>query len=472
MSQGGEIEARLNTIAGALNVQHGALIDVIIELRDGPDNWSGEGVWTIEQFLVWRTGISPATASALTTVAGRADDLPTCVQAFRDGRLSLDQTASIARKAPWWTDVESCEYATLMTVPQLRRVMAKYPFPTLDDDGREIRPEVGSDRDTREAPDSDVEAQDSEPINDEEMPPTDMERDTATDTATDTAVGPDASSIDSYCSWSFGEDGTFELHARLEPEAGGIIAKALDEARDHLFASGQTDVTNADALREVCERSLDTIQSPGRRNRFKLSMFFETNGDTTDTEGRRVPDAIRQHVSCDAKITPILLDNGLPVSIGRTRYIVPERVRTLIERRDHATCRVPGCTSRLGLEVHHIIHWEHDGPTDTWNLVLICGHHHRMHHRGRLGITGNADHHDGLTFTNQHGQLIRQSGAAPNPPGTPPDPPSVPYAHPIGERLDLDSILFTPPAAHRRELLDRHRANGGTATDYLNSFKS
>ena len=140
MSQGAAIEARMNSIAGVINVQCGALIDVILELRDGPDTWSGEGVWTIEQFLAWRIGVSPSTASALTSIAGRADDLPICVQAFREGRLSLDQAASIARKAPWWTDAESCDYAALMTVTQLRRVMSKYPFPVLDTDGREIRP--------------------------------------------------------------------------------------------------------------------------------------------------------------------------------------------------------------------------------------------------------------------------------------------------------------------------------------------
>ncbi len=201
-------------------------------------------------------------------------------------------------------------------------------------------------------------------------------------------------------------------------------------------------------------------------------MFFETNGEATDTGGRRVPDSIRQHISCDGTITPILLDNGLPVSIGRAQHIVPDRVRTLIERRDHNICRVPGCTSKLGLEVHHIIHWEHDGPTDTWNLTLICGHHHRMHHRGSLGITGNADQVDGIKFTNSHGRVIRQSGAAPNPPGEPPAPPPLPYEHPIGERLQLDMILFTPPAAHREELLKRAQAHGGTATDYLNSFKT
>ncbi|MGK0312043.1 MAG: putative restriction endonuclease, partial [Ilumatobacter sp.] len=40
--------------------------------------------------------------------------------------------------------------------------------------------------------------------------------------------------------------------------------------------------------------------------------------------------------------------------------------------------------------MHHLIHWEHGGGTDTDNLLLVCSKHHRMHHRGRLDITGNA----------------------------------------------------------------------------------
>lgn len=453
MAQGAAIEARLNTIAGTINVQYGALIDVILELRDGLDTWSGNGVWTMEQFLVWRTGVSPSTAAAVVTVAGRADDLPLCVQAFRDGLLSLDQVAAIARRAPWWTDADSCGYGTQMTVPQLRRVMSQYPFPDLDEDGREVRhaPAAG---DTV-----------PEESNDGANPTSGSEPDPTADSSGTT-------SDDFYCSWTIDEDGSFRLHALLDAESGDVVAKALDEARDQLFLHGHTGVTNADALREVCERSLDTIESPNRRNRFKISMFFETDGSMSDTGGRRVPDSVRQHVSCDGSVTPILLDNGLPVSVGRAHHIVPDRVRTLIERRDHGVCRVSGCTSRLGLEVHHIVHWEYDGPTDTWNLVLVCGHHHRSHHRGHLGISGNADEADGLTFTDSHGRIIRQSGAAPNPPGEPPPPPSLPYEHPVGERLDMDSILFTPPPAHLQELLERSKANGGSATDYLDSFKT
>ena len=34
--------------------------------------------------------------------------------------------------------------------------------------------------------------------------------------------------------------------------------------------------------------------------------------------------------------------DGVPFSVGRTRRVVPERTRRVIERRDRG-CRVPGC---------------------------------------------------------------------------------------------------------------------------------
>jgi hypothetical protein len=38
-------------------------------------------------------------------------------------------------------------------------------------------------------------------------------------------------------------------------------------------------------------------------------------------------------------------------------------------------------------EAHHLVHWQHGGPTDLANLALVCRTHHRAVHEGgwRLG---------------------------------------------------------------------------------------
>jgi hypothetical protein len=54
-------------------------------------------------------------------------------------------------------------------------------------------------------------------------------------------------------------------------------------------------------------------------------------------------------------------------------------------------CAHPGCTSRAGLEAHHVVFWSRGGPTDLANLILLCeAHHHRLHD-GVFSITTAAD---------------------------------------------------------------------------------
>jgi len=110
------------------------------------------------------------------------------------------------------------------------------------------------------------------------------------------------------------------------------------------------------------------------------------------------------------------------------------------------------------LEVHHIIHWEDGGVSDTWNLICLCPHHHRLHHQGKLGITGNADIPGGVVFTDADGRVITASGAKPKPPGAAPPPITGTYQHPLGQRLDMKWVSFgTPPGHHERMRADEPR---------------
>ncbi len=130
------------------------------------------------------------------------------------------------------------------------------------------------------------------------------------------------------------------------------------------------------------------------------------------------------------------------VNLGRTKHIVPRRIRRLIEHRDRG-CRVPGCDQSWWLQVHHIVHWEDDGVTDTHNLLCLCSRHHRLHHEGLLGITGNADDPNGVVFTDAAGH--RMAGATRARPPKACDMPTVAaYQGPTGERLDRDAVFFTP----------------------------
>jgi HNH endonuclease len=70
---------------------------------------------------------------------------------------------------------------------------------------------------------------------------------------------------------------------------------------------------------------------------------------------------------------------------------IPPSVARLVWRRDGGRCRVPGCRSSRGLELHHLIHRADGGSHDASNIVLACGACHQAHHDGRLTISGTAD---------------------------------------------------------------------------------
>jgi len=437
-----ELDVAVNNIVGVLNSQHAALVDRVVVLLGDERLWAGEGMTSMSAWVAWRAGMSPAMARSVVAIAERVDELPVSIEAFRRGELSLDQMATIARNAPAWTDVQSRDYAIVMTVTQLRHVLQKYPFPALDDDGREL---PDAEPNAPESPEDEADTE-AKKLPDFETP----------------------SSVEEFLSLWQDDDGSFRLSGRLDADAGMIMQAALDEARDRLFQRGDFGAGLVEALVEMAQASLDSVADPARRSRFRVNLFINTDTserDMADAAGWNVPDAIRRYLTCNGTVTPVFLENGLPVSVGRSQYVVPARTRTVIEHRDHGSCRVPGCDATLGLEVHHLIHWEHGGRTDTDNLLLVCGKHHRMHHRGRLDITGNADQPDGLEFRNQHGRIIAPSGAAPNPPTGPPPKPAAVYAHPDGGRMDTGQIYFNPPRTYYDDLRQRMQ----TDTGYSNS---
>ena len=239
--------------------------------------------------------------------------------------------------------------------------------------------------------------------------------------------------------------GRWRLRACLEPDQGAVVAAALAEARDALFHAGNPQVNGPEALVEMAQRSLDTVESPSRRQTYTVLVHVATDGAHLH-DGPALPESLRRMILCDTTGAIVGVRGGRPFDIGRRRHIVPLALRRTIELRDRG-CRVPGCSSRR-IQVHHLVHWEDGGPTDAHNLVGLCPKHHRMHHRGQLGITGNPTRPDGLCFTDRWGHPLR----APPPPTINTDGPiPVPmpdvtgtWTHPLGERLHTRWLTFTP----------------------------
>jgi hypothetical protein len=414
-----DFEMAVATAAGVRNAADAALVDLVVTaLAEGW--WEGWRIHTPVQWLMWRAGVSRSTARQVVRLARRAPELPTVMATFRRGELSLDQASTVARYTPAAYEASVCELAVHATVPQIVRATRRYGF------------------------DADV-----------------MDRPAD-------RPGPTRSV-------SFGSDASDQWRAsiRLPADEGAVVEAALRASRDRLHDAqrvaakeraaaegrpttgtdaelGVARVGWADALvgmshsvlhhdaagAEVSSRPgvLVHLQAPVDGDRWRAELHM----------GPALPPAMRRYLTCDGDVAAVWHRDGHPVQVGRSQRIVSRRVRRLVEHRDGG-CRVPGCDSTLWIEVHHIIHWEDHGDTVTWNLLCLCGHHHRLHHQGLLGIAGDADEPDGVVFTTATGQILEPSGT--------PTPPThlrtvTPYDGPTGETLHRHHVHFTrEPAA-------------------------
>jgi hypothetical protein len=145
-----------------------------------------------------------------------------------------------------------------------------------------------------------------------------------------------------------------------------------------------------DALVEACRRLQTTDllpESHGATPRLTLTMDLEHLRDltglaTTETGEQLSASAVRR-ICCDSDVIPAVLGTSSGVlDVGRTQRLVTAAIwKALIARDQH--CRFPNCTRPpIMCHAHHIQHWVDGGKTSLGNMILLCGHHHRLIHNG------------------------------------------------------------------------------------------
>ncbi|MBQ1037045.1 HNH endonuclease signature motif containing protein [Micromonospora sp. C81] len=188
------------------------------------------------------------------------------------------------------------------------------------------------------------------------------------------------------------QDGQVRLSGNLDTETASLLREAIDRlcapAGEHDDRSpGQR---RADALGEVCRLALRTGQLPdngGDRPQLVVTVSLDelVNGvraGTLETGTPLTPGAIRR-LACDAGVLPAVLGGDSQVlDVGRQRRLFNGPLRRALVLRDGG-CAFPGCDrpSRW-CDGHHVRHWADGGATALGNAVLLCGHHHRLIHRG------------------------------------------------------------------------------------------
>ena len=143
-----------------------------------------------------------------------------------------------------------------------------------------------------------------------------------------------------------------------------------------------------DALVEACRRVQGADRLPhshGAVPRLTVTMSLEdlraTSGFATTETGEQLTASTIRRLCCDAEIIPAVLGADTAVlDVGRAQRLVTAAIWKALVVRD-AGCQFPRCTRPpMMCHAHHLDHWAEGGDTSLENLILLCGHHHRLIH--------------------------------------------------------------------------------------------
>lgn len=370
----------LAELAGQRNAIDGRIVQIVAEMER--DELCGStGARSVAALVAWKLGASSGNAHTITTVARRVQEFPRCVAGLREGRLSLDQVGVIAARAGDGSDAHYERLARHATVNQLRTALKCEPRPKPDP-----RPQPAITK----------------------------------------------TSSDDSTSWRITlphtEAATFE--AALSSQREALITAWKRDRGEKAGESAPPMPDTMDAFMSLIEAGWDA-EAARRPHAAHTTVVVHVDVEQRAAAlhlGPLLSEAERQYLTCDATCEVWFERDGQPLGAGRTTRTINRRLRRALEHR-HPTCAVPGCGATRGLHAHHLTHWEDGGPTELSNLILLCPYHHRLHHRGKITISGDAEH---LRITDSDGDLLHPGSLARPPTGTPPQVPA--YRGPSGER--------------------------------------
>jgi hypothetical protein len=116
------------------------------------------------------------------------------------------------------------------------------------------------------------------------------------------------------------------------------------------------------------------------------------------TDGTPISAATVRRLACEADLIPAVLSgDGHVLDLGHSERFFQEHQRRALAIRDGNHCHFPGChIPEPRCITHHMTAWDHGGPTDLANGVLLCRYHHvTVHHKGwlvRMGAHGHPEY--------------------------------------------------------------------------------
>jgi Domain of unknown function (DUF222)/HNH endonuclease len=363
------IEREIGELAAHIAAAMCRWLELVAEFdrRGGHEAW---GFHSCGAWVAWRCSIDPRSAREHVRVARSLCDLPLVKEKFGRGELSYSKVRAMTRIATADLEEELVEMARFATAAQLERLMRGY------------RRSVS--RESAEA----------------------LHR-------------------ERFLAHHWDEDGCLCVRGRLSPEDGALFLKALEAGRESIRKHSQggsaepepvqaaPPVNNADALMLIADSALahdPAVRPAGERYQVVVHVdggALSGNADSQRCEledGTAICAETARRLACDGSVVPMLHCAKGALDVGPKRRAIPPSMRRALKERDGSCCQFPGCNNREWVDAHHIRHWARGGETKLDNLLLLCGHHHRLVHEGGFGISRRMS--GGLVFRRPDGRVI------------------------------------------------------------------
>jgi hypothetical protein len=344
--------------------------------------WATWGTKSCAHWLSWRCSLSPRAAREHLRVAHRVRGLPRVREAFASGRLSYCKVRAVTRVASPETEESLVGIALHATGAQVDKLVREY-------------------------------------------------RGALSATLDAARHAHESRTVD----WSWDEDGSVNLRARLPAEDGALLVSAIGAAEDEAIRCAATDdpktawlrdpagARRADALVTVARSAL-AAGSAERTGPDPCELVVHVDVETLAGEEVKArsevedgpalaPETVRR-LGCDSAVVPIVERDGRPLSVGRRTRTIPPALRRALRSRDRG-CRFPGCDHRRFLHAHHIQHWARGGATTIDNLVQLCSFHHRLVHEGGFEVERAGPR--SIRFRRPDGRLLAPTGEPARPRG-------------------------------------------------------
>lgn len=380
------LEAEICELAGHLWAAECRWL-LMVEEFDRREAWAGWGMHSCAHWLSWRCGLALAAAREKVRVARRLPGLPLITEAFSKGELSYAKVRALTRVANEANEPELLKMARAATASQLERIVRAYRPAQVMNELAEANERHRGRR----------------------------------------------------VSWSWDDDGSLVVSARLSPEDGAVFLEALEAGRDAARSapgdmgedvSAETShpaVGNADAFVGVARLALSAVDRDDRGDApYQVVVHVdaavlasdEADGRGHLEDGPRLPAETLRRLSCDAAVVAATGEAGSdsPLHLGRKTRTIPPALRRALRSRDGG-CRYPGCSQRRFVDGHHIVHWGRGGLTELANLLLLCRRHHRLVHEAGYGVASPQSGR--FVFTRPDGRVVPDAPALEPPPAGP-----------------------------------------------------